>query len=344
MVALRIGLLVTDSTKRETRIPSTIGSIVTKNTDSTAFSSNLGGDENPLFPPEFQTAEQARTALLHIIRREPRLFGFSQTRWTLASLKKVCHWLRLQTLAGLSRLLKRLGIKYKRGREYVHSPDELYLEKLSLLELTRLKAYYEPRKYVFLYLDEFTIYRQPSVGYDYEAKGQVQPLAKRSHRSNTKRRVIGVVDAVSGKVTYAMWSIIKVKRIADFLYQVRAAYPDAECIYIALDNWPVHYHPDVLVHLEEQQHPWKVWTPPHWAKESKLQLTKKLPIQFIPLPTYASWLNPIEKLWRWLNQEVLHLHRYSNDWPTLIHLAESFLGRFHEGSKELLRYIGLMPD
>ncbi|MBK9008807.1 MAG: transposase [Anaerolineae bacterium] len=30
--------------------------------------------------------------------------------------------------------------------------------------------------------------------------------------------------------------------------------------------------------------------------------------QLTPLlfPTYASWLNPIEKLWKWLKQEVLH--------------------------------------
>ncbi|MCB8937397.1 MAG: hypothetical protein H6655_03210 [Ardenticatenaceae bacterium] len=33
---------------------------------------------------------------------------------------------------------------YKRGRDYVHSPDRHYQEKLSLIELARLRAYYEP--------------------------------------------------------------------------------------------------------------------------------------------------------------------------------------------------------
>ena len=46
----------------------------------------------------------------------------------------------------------------------------------------------------------------------------------------------------------------------------------------------------------------------------------QLPIQLVPLPTYASWCNPIEKLWRQLRQELLHLHRFadrfrSTQWP-----------------------------
>jgi len=31
----------------------------------------------------------------------------------------------------------------------------------------------------------------------------------------------------------------------------------------------------------------------------------------VPLPTYGSWTGPIERLWRWLKQEVLHLHSYA---------------------------------
>jgi len=34
-------------------------------------------------------------------------------------------------------------------------------------------------------------------------------------------------------------------------------------------------------------------------------------------PTYAPWLNPIEKLWRWLRQEVRKMHRLADDWDTL---------------------------
>jgi hypothetical protein len=59
------------------------------------------------------------------------------------------------------------------------------------------------------------------------------------------------------------------------------------------------------------------------------------------LPTYASWCNPIEKLWRKLKQEVLHLHRLADDLTTLRALVKEFLLQFASGSSDLLRYVGL---
>lgn len=63
------------------------------------------------------------------------------------------------------------------------------------------------------------------------------------------------------------------------------------------------------------------------------------------LPTYAPWLNPIEKLWRWLCQEVLHLHRLADRRDQLQRTVDGFLGQFAEphtaACQALLRYVGL---
>ena len=67
----------------------------------------------------------------------------------------------------------------------------------------------------------------------------------------------------------------------------------------------------------------------------------RLPIQFVLLPTYASWCNPIEKLWRKLKQDVLHLHRLADDLKALRMLVTEFLQQFAAGSSELLRSVGL---
>lgn len=67
-----------------------------------------------------------------------------------------------------------------------------------------------------------------------------------------------------------------------------------------------------------------------------------LPIQLVPLPTYASWCNPIEKLWRWLKQDVLHLHRLADHLEDLRARGRAFLDEFHDGSDHLLRYVGLL--
>jgi len=119
---------------------------------------------------------------------------------------------------------------------------------------------------------------------------------------------------------------------------------------VVMDNWPVHIHPDVLVALEAQETRHLRPLPPSWSDEPSAKAVKQwgqlpLPIQLIPLPTYASWCNPIEKLWRKLRQELTHLHLWAADLPRLREEIDGFLDQFATGSQDLLRYVGLeIPD
>ena len=300
---------------------------------------------NRLFPPQLASSTEAQEAILHVVRRSPQVFGFTTARWRLAQIRATCDWLRLSTLGGLSQLLQRLRISYKRGRDYVHSPDIHYGEKRNLLQLTRFQALEAPERDVFLYADQLTYYRQPSVAPAFEAAGQRQPLAQRSHAKNTAFRIMAALNAFTGQVTYRQRSHTDIPCLVDFWYDLRHAYPQAETIYVAVDNWPVLFHPDVLAPLQAQNLPWPPYVPPNWPTQpGKQARVDHLPIQLLCLPTYASWLNPIEKLWRWLKQDVLHLHRLSQDWPGLKQAVATFLDQFAAGSQPLLRYVGLLPN
>ena len=278
------------------------------------------------------------------MRREPRQFGHTASRWQLSSILQSCPWLRLCSLGGLSRLLKRLDIVYKRARSYVHSPDALYEAKVSYVTLCRMRAYYEPQRYVFVYVDEVAYGRQPTLANTYEQRGHHQPLARRSHREDTQCHGIGALNAFSGQVTYRQASKISLKVLSDFYATLRADYPQAEVIYAAQDNWPVHVHPDVLARLQPQTFPFWPKVPANWPSQPRPGAKRdQLPIQLIFLPTYASWLNPIEKLWRWLRQAVLHLHRASDDWLTLKQHVLDFMAQSQSGSLALLHYVGLLP-
>jgi hypothetical protein len=249
------------------------------------------------------------------------------------------------TEAGLWQLLKRLGIRYKRGRDYIHSPDPHYAAKVSYLTLCQMKAYYEPEKYVFLYLDEISYYRQPTVARAYEEVGHHQALAYRSLRSNTLFRGIGALNFMTGQVTYRQNHRTRVPYLSKFYAQIRDDYPDAEIIYVAQDNWPVHAHPNVIARLQPQESPFWPRTPANWPTEpDKKAVYDDLPIQLVFLPTYAPWLNPIEQLWRWLKQDVLHLHRLSDEWDVLKQRVLDFMAQFAYGSDDLLRYTGLLYD
>lgn len=282
---------------------------------------------------------------MNVIRRVPALLGYSGSRWTLAKVAACCDWLDVTTAGGLSKLLKRLKIRYKRGRDYIHSPDRDYLAKLSLIVLARMRAFYDQERYVHLYLDQLSYYRQPTIAQAYELAGPLQPLARRSHRANTVFRIQATMNSITGQVTYAQRNHTDIDFLSAFWAELCATYPHAEVIYVVVDNWPIHFHPDVLARLQPQNFPFPPRLPANWPTEPSAKAVKgNLPIQLLCLPTYASWLNPIEKLWRWLKQDTLHMHHKSDDWQGLKQDVAEFLDQFGNGSQELLSYVGLLPN
>jgi len=93
-----------------------------------------------------------------------------------------------------------------------------------------------------------------------------------------------------------------------------------ERVVLVWDNWPVHLHPKVLECAHEQG------------------------IELVFLPTYSPWLNPIEKLWKWLKADVLTAHRHSHTWDQLRQHVENFLDSFQNPTPHLLTYCGLLAD
>lgn len=281
-----------------------------------------------------------------MIHRGPEAFGLEATRWKLASIRSAVPWMAKLSPSGVWRLLRRLKVVGKRGRDYLHSPDPDYTDKLAELRATLERVARSGGKEVLLFGDELTFYRQPSLARDYERAGRsCQPLARRSYRPDTKGREAAVVNALTGQVVHVQASAISLPREVALLVAVREAFAEAERIFLAEDNWPVHVHPDVLAALEPQQTRFPMPVPENWPTAPSARAKRlNLPIQVLPLPTYAPWTNPIEKLWRWLKSDYLHLHRDADDWAAVKRGVSAFLDQFAGPSPELLRYIGLTPN
>lgn len=175
-----------------------------------------------------------------------------------------------------------------------------------------------PEDTVFLFEDEASFYRQPTQGWLWSWMGRQQPKMRYSHRSNILMRVVGFMDAVTGKVVAWDFPEVTVERLADCIRQAGQAFPKAEKIFIVWDNWPNHWHPTVLEAA---------------AEDTRLML--------LGLPTYAPWLNNIEKLWRLVRQEVAHAHPWSDDFNKFRQTIRDKLGEFSHGSQRLIRYCGL---
>ena len=280
--------------------------------------SDPDADASPPFSPSGLTARQAHAQLIETLHRTPRHSQMPYTRWTLAVLISAVLWLTPLTPSGAHRLLKRLGIAYRRGQEHLHSPDPDYATKLEAVQQARTEARQSKDRVVLVYLDEVTYYRRPSVARCYAPAGRGPgPLAAQGHGTNTKRRVVAALDATSGRLNYWQGSRIGVAELARFYGQLRADYPKAETIYVAQDNWPVHFNPRVLGAVEGQG------------------------IKLLRLPTYAPWTNPTEKVWRKLKQEVIHQHDFAADWEGLKEVVEKWLDRARADPASLHRYTGL---
>lgn len=169
-----------------------------------------------------------------------------------------------------------------------------------------------------LFTDEVSFYRQPSQAWLWAAMGRAQPKLRYSHRANTLMRVVGVLDASSARVSAWHFPRVTAARLARCWGQVGSLYPKARKIYLVADNWPVHFHPKVQQAL---------------AADPRIEI--------LPLPTYAPWLNNIEKLWRWVKQRVSHAHPWCDDFLLFKQQVMAEFERLAPGSPELKRYCGL---
>ena len=171
---------------------------------------------------------------------------------------------------------------------------------------------------MILYADEATFYRQPTQAGIWFPKGQKQPPMKLSYKSNHKIREAAALNAVDGRVIHYQAPKIGVKNLCKFIKKVVAAYPNVEIIYLVWDNWPVHKHPKVMKEI---------------SKDTRLKI--------LWLPTYAPWLNYIEKLWKYLKQKLTHAHVFADFLEILKKKINTILETFSQGNLTLLQYVGL---
>ena len=211
--------------------------------------------------------EEARAELA------PTADGPAPSRWTLRGIRATFPWLKGYTLSGVWRLLRRHELHIRAAGVRQHSPDPEYVTKVERLLECLGDAATHPDEVVLVFLDEMGYYRWPKEGRSWAAAAPTPaPLTDRDGPNNKQWRVIGALNALSGRVDYLDGYIIGRAKVVEFYRQLVAAYPEARLIYVVQDNWSIHRHEDVQAALAELPQIEVVW-----------------------LPTYAPWLNPIEK-------------------------------------------------
>jgi transposase len=266
-------------------------------------------------------AQAARHQVQEVLHRSPRLFGLLRSSWRLSDVRQIIGWMARLSLSAVCRLLRRFGILYKRGRASVHSPDLAYHEKLAAITQARQRSQADPERFPFRYEDELTYELRPRVSRAYAPRGRQVKLARQAADAE-KRGMAASLEVNTGIVIARQRDHFTVQEMYRFFRLVEKRFPKAERISIALDNWPVHFHAFVLEELAKG----------------------KSRIELLPLPTYAPWTNPTEKVWGLLAKDVLNQHDFVEDWAGLKQAVTDWFVPYEHGSEALLHSVGLRPD
>ena len=214
-----------------------------------------------------------------------RLGPCEQSRWRLYSIRASFSFLKDYSISGVWRFIKRHDLSLRSARVQHYSPDPDYLEKEAYLHQCLKEAAINKDKRILLFLDEMGYYRWPEPAPDWADEA---PVTDRKESKQQQWRLIGTLNALTGKVNYLDGYIVGRAQVIAMYQLIAACYEKAERIYVVQDNWSIHKHPDVMEALEDLPTISPVW-----------------------LPTYAPWLNPIEKLWRWLRLYAKRLGTYT---------------------------------
>jgi hypothetical protein len=289
-------------------------------TDSMACGCSQDAGASPLFSPVHgNDLHSAAAQVQAVCYRSPLLYDLPRSRWSLALLQQTLAWWADKSLSGLSKLLKRMHVSYKRGRLAVHSPDLHYEVKLARIRQAYQQMQHDPTHVVLLYLDEHLVGRYPTLARCYSSSGAPGMLARQYAGYNSMLRLVGCLDAATGAVLAKRYGSVTVDNFLTFLQRVEEQYPDAEVISIALDNWSVHVNERVLPALQ--------------ARQSKIQLLFQ--------PTYAPWTNPMEKVWLRFNEDVSHMHPHWAKWQPWRLRIDDWIAKVRPASEAMLSATGV---
>ena len=101
-----------------------------------------------------------------------------------------------------------------------------------------LHAQTDPTRFVVLWGDEASIYRQPTLADRYSPVGE-EPTADLSHKANTRFRLCGGLAAGTGATTYVAGKKIGITKLCQFVTALRERYPELNKLEAAASETPI---------------------------------------------------------------------------------------------------------
>lgn len=181
------------------------------------------------------------------------------------------------TVAGMHKWLHRNGFSYKKPKGLPHKADA-QLQQQFIEEYTQLKQEVGEEEPI-LFMDSVHPTQATKLTYGWIKTGKTKHVGTTASR--TRLNIIGAIQlgAIAEAIT-SQYETINAESIMDFMAKIRSQYNIQKTIHLILDK--AGYHRAFLV----------------------AECAEKLNIKLHFLPPYSPNLNPIERLWKVMNEQV----------------------------------------
>lgn len=233
------------------------------------------------------------------------LLETADQNWTQALLRRyLARYHQIETAqTTISKTLHRLGIRWRRAKRRVYSPDPLYvikrqrvadLQQLAMAGSLTTEATAHPRSdeppkaASLVFLDSTDLHWCPDIGSTYGPIGQ-QVKVNTPGLENPWYALFGSLCFPSGE---GLYTVHRRKRAADLLehLQLLIELDPNHFWFVVLDNASAHTTPTIQTFVDE-----------HFEQ-----------IELVYLPTYSPHLNHIERLWRLMRSRVTRNRFYES--------------------------------
>jgi len=181
------------------------------------------------------------------------------------------------SVPGMNKWLHRNGFSYKKPKGRPYKADEEQQAKF-IKKYKRLKKRLGPED-ALVFMDSVHPTQATKLGYGWIKTGEIKEVS--TSASRTRVNLVGAIELGNlGKAKVSKYEKINAQTIIDFLKSLREKYTSTGTIHLVLDQAGYHRAFDVR------------------------KAAKKLGIKLHYLPPYSPNLNPIERLWKVMNEHV----------------------------------------
>lgn len=252
------------------------------------------GFERPVSVEREEEIKAKMDNLVHLVQQSPQLYGIDRASWKIADLAEVFtrEYKQSMTIGTVSTYLKKRGIRYKRSREVISSPDPLFKEKYAAVQHI-LENLTEKQK--FFSVDEYgPCSVRPKDGRMLTLPGE-QPTFKGVKKGKGWFICTCALELSTNQVTH-FYSLTKdTEEMIKLIHVLMAQYPDQEKLFISWDAASWHASKKLNEYLK------------------KINGDPTTPIIVLaPLPARAPYLNVIESVFSGMSKSVIRNSDYAS--------------------------------